>query len=139
MSQRRPLQVPRWADVGGGITEPSSGRKDVGWITGLRPAAQFMNWLQNLFFQWINHTKDAALLTPFHWSSQVQGAPGGVISALASGAYGSASTQNAGLRIWVGVGTALGAKPSVFDGLMHWHYTIPMSAAFVNDLGATII
>lgn len=57
MSQR-PADLPRWADVGGDIVEPSSGRKDVGWITGLRPAAQFFNWWMNKVFQWIEYTQD---------------------------------------------------------------------------------
>lgn len=57
----KPSSVPRWADVGGAIVEPSSGKKDIGWAAGERPPAQFFNWLLNLIYQWILYLSDGAL------------------------------------------------------------------------------
>lgn len=48
----KPTSVSRWADVGGAIVEPSSGKKDVGWLVAEKPAAQFFNWLLNISYQW---------------------------------------------------------------------------------------
>lgn len=49
----KPDKYPRWADVGGSITEPSSGKKDVGWVVAEKPPAQYFNWLLNLIYLWI--------------------------------------------------------------------------------------
>jgi len=38
--------LPRWATDGSAqITEPSSGKKDTGWVPAEKPPAQYMNWL----------------------------------------------------------------------------------------------
>lgn len=52
-----PTDQPRWADVGGDIVEPSEGKKDVGWVDAEEPAAEHMNWLQNLAYLWIAYFK----------------------------------------------------------------------------------
>lgn len=50
----RPSGYPRWADTGAtAITEPPSGKKDVGWAVAEKPPAQFMNFLMNNYYQWI--------------------------------------------------------------------------------------
>lgn len=49
----QPTEKPRWADVGGDIIEPNTGKKDVGFVGGERPLAQFLNWLFNLIYLWI--------------------------------------------------------------------------------------
>jgi hypothetical protein len=49
----KPSSLPRWANVGGAIVEPSPGKKDVGWVPPERPGAQYFNWLLNLIYQWI--------------------------------------------------------------------------------------
>jgi hypothetical protein len=53
----QPSTLPRWADdVTGDTTrviEPPSGKKDVGWATQEKPAAQHANWLFNIIYQWI--------------------------------------------------------------------------------------
>jgi hypothetical protein len=54
----KPTNTPRWANVSGDIVEPSSDKKDVGFISGERPPAQFLNWLLNLLYQWIAWLND---------------------------------------------------------------------------------
>ncbi len=49
----KPTSLPRWADVGGDIVEPASGKKDTGWIEDEIPPAQYFNWLENLTYQWL--------------------------------------------------------------------------------------
>ena len=49
----KPTVVSRWADVGGDIVEPPSGKKDIGWVPEELPPAQFFNWLLNTTFLWI--------------------------------------------------------------------------------------
>lgn len=58
----KPSTTPRWADVGGAITVPSSGKQNVGWAAGERPPAQFLNWLFNLIYQWILYLRDGAFV-----------------------------------------------------------------------------
>lgn len=48
----KPTDLARWADTGGAIVVPPSGKQDVGWVPGERPPAQFLNWLNNLAYQW---------------------------------------------------------------------------------------
>lgn len=62
----KPSVVPRWAETGGGtpaagITEPSSGQKDSGWLVGAKPPAQFFNWILWVIYQWIKYLNDGAL------------------------------------------------------------------------------
>lgn len=57
----KPASVPRWANVGGDIVEPTSGKKDVGWAAAERPPNSYMNWLQNLAYQWLLYLNDGAL------------------------------------------------------------------------------
>lgn len=57
----KPSATPRWANVGGVIVEPSSGKKDVGWLSDERPPAQYFNWWKNLAYQWFEYLKDGAL------------------------------------------------------------------------------
>lgn len=54
----KPAQLPRWADDGGDIVEPTDGKKDVGWLPGEQPPAQYANWLANLNFQWAEWFSD---------------------------------------------------------------------------------
>lgn len=51
-----PSELPEWADGGGAaVTDPSSGKKALGWLPAERPAAQFMNWWMNNVFQWVSY------------------------------------------------------------------------------------
>lgn len=49
-----PSEYPEWADGGSAqLVEPVSGKKQVGWTSGEKPANQILNWWQNLVFQWV--------------------------------------------------------------------------------------
>lgn len=54
----RPSLQPRWADSGGSIVQPTSAKKDVGWVGNEKPPAPFMNWLLNLIYLWILYFDD---------------------------------------------------------------------------------
>jgi hypothetical protein len=51
----QPEQLPKWAsyDLPGQITEPSSGKKQSGFLSGERPPFQWLNWLLNLVCRWV--------------------------------------------------------------------------------------
>ncbi len=51
----RPSAYPRWADVSGDIVEPTSGKKDVGWVAGEKPPAQYFNWILKNIYDWVVH------------------------------------------------------------------------------------
>lgn len=57
----KPATTPRWADVGGDIVEPATGKKDVGWAAGERPANSFFNWLLNLIYLWMLYLRDGVM------------------------------------------------------------------------------
>lgn len=45
---------PRWANTGGAqIASPPSGTRDVGWVPGTEPPAQFFNWLLLQIYRWV--------------------------------------------------------------------------------------
>lgn len=46
--------IDTWG-ASGAKQEPNEAKKNAGWTSGERPAFQFMNWLQNLFGNKINH------------------------------------------------------------------------------------
>lgn len=48
----RPSKFPRWATDTGG-SEPLEEEKDDGWETNEVPPSGYMNWLQNLAYQWL--------------------------------------------------------------------------------------
>ena len=55
----KPTDLARWADAGGAsLVEPSDGKKDVGWLAGERPAAQYKNWWQHTVHTWIKYLSD---------------------------------------------------------------------------------
>lgn len=54
----KPTVLPRWADVSGDIVEPTSGKKDVGWVPDEEPPAQYMNWLQYYTYLWTEYLSD---------------------------------------------------------------------------------
>jgi hypothetical protein len=53
-TQAKPSDTFRWANVGGSIVVPPSGKKDVGHVTAERPPAQYENYLKNGAYQWHN-------------------------------------------------------------------------------------
>ncbi len=53
----KPASQPQWADGGSAqITEPSSGKKTLGWVKE-KPSFAFFNWFWNLVYQWIAWAK----------------------------------------------------------------------------------
>lgn len=54
----KPTTLPRWADVGGDIVIPPSGKLDVGWADNEQPANEFDNWFKNLVYQWTAYVND---------------------------------------------------------------------------------
>lgn len=60
MANPKPTDLPRWSDVGGDIVEPTSGKKDVGWVSAERPPAQYFNWLLNQGYKWLKWLDDNA-------------------------------------------------------------------------------
>jgi len=53
----KPADLPQWADGGSAqITEPSAGKKALGWVKE-KPAFAFFNWFWNLAYQWIAWAK----------------------------------------------------------------------------------
>lgn len=55
MGLNKPAKLPRWADDGGEILEPSEAKKDIGFVSAERPTYQLLNWLQNLVYQWLDY------------------------------------------------------------------------------------
>lgn len=49
--------LPRWADTVSGdpakVSEPASGKKDIGWVVGEKPPAQWKNWLLLQCYNWL--------------------------------------------------------------------------------------
>lgn len=54
----KPTTLPRWADSGAVIIEPNPGKKDIGWVSGSKPPAEFENWRANLTYEWFVHVND---------------------------------------------------------------------------------
>lgn len=116
MPVSKPTEVPRWATDGAAlITEPSSGKKDIGWIEEPVPA-DWWNWIWNRTYLWIlwlqDITNQALTWTTSHiWNVSTPSAPGihiiqaGDASGLRSDTTGTVSS-NAALK---GVSTAAAA------------------------------
>lgn len=45
--------LPRWANSGGDVVEPPSGKKDIGWIDDEEPPAEYLNWLLFEGYTWL--------------------------------------------------------------------------------------
>lgn len=53
----KPAKVPRWNDGLANQTEPTEGKKDLGWVLDEEPPSSFFNFLQHftgLWFKWFN-------------------------------------------------------------------------------------
>lgn len=57
----KPTILPRWANVGASVTEPSSGQKDVGYDGGDRPPHQYENWRAEVIYDWTKWLDDGLL------------------------------------------------------------------------------
>lgn len=92
----KPASLPRWADVGGDIVEPSSGKKDIGWIVSEQPPHSYFNWFQNLVYQWCDYldglTGEALTWTAAHvFQSTVNMTNGTAADTLTVAATGSSA------------------------------------------------
>lgn len=68
MPASKPGTLPRWADVGGNIVNPPSGKKDVGWVAAEAPSDGYWNWFNNLTYQWAAWLNDFEVV-PHTWTS----------------------------------------------------------------------
>lgn len=55
MSTIRPTKLPKFNTGGANRTEPTSGKKILGWLNGERPASSYFNWLHALVNDWLEH------------------------------------------------------------------------------------
>lgn len=96
----KPLSTPRWADVGGTITVPSSGRKDTGWTPASVPTDGEWNWFNNLTYQWCTWL-DAFESTAHTWSAlQTFGSMSvGTFTATGVATFGGASVFNGAVTL----------------------------------------
>lgn len=97
----QPAQLPRFADTVYAdptrVVQPTSGKADVGWSEGERPAAEHMNWLMATIYFWclyLKNLKDEA----FGWTAaHTFGAGIGVTgNVTASGAVQAATLHSTG-------------------------------------------
>ena len=99
----KPTTLPQWATTGT-VTEPSAGKKALGWIAEKPPFA-YMNWLLNLIYQWCAYVNDGIFTS----------GSGNAVTGISSGAgygvngigYGSSSD---GVHGYGGTGTAAGVS-----------------------------
>jgi hypothetical protein len=61
----KPSKVARWAETSPGVTsgsivEPTSGKKDIGFVGGERPCAEHLGWLFSLAYEWQQYLSDGA-------------------------------------------------------------------------------
>lgn len=65
MATKPTLDDARWAETSGGtpasgITAPSSGKKDIGWVPAEKPAAQIFNHILHEAYKWFKYLSDGA-------------------------------------------------------------------------------
>lgn len=84
----KPMQLPKWADgAGAAIVEPTEGQKDLGWVPGQKPPAQYFNWWKRLVYQWVAYL-DGLTNEALTWASKHTFSAG-----LASGVAPTAATD----------------------------------------------
>ena len=58
----KPTTLPRWAtNPGADVVEPTSAKKDDGFVSDEEPPAQYFNWLFETIYDWVNYLNDGAL------------------------------------------------------------------------------
>lgn len=103
----KPSSTPQWNSSGGNNTEPSSGKKALGWVVNEAAASSYFNWFQKLTYEWLEYLKDGI----FTGGLAVTGASNGVGvtgtggSGNAAGVRGNGTGSGAGV---IGVGAASG-------------------------------
>ncbi len=56
----KPSNVYAWNTGGANNTEPSAGKKVLGWIRGEKPASSYFNWLLGGISLWVKYLSDGA-------------------------------------------------------------------------------
>lgn len=109
----KPTSVARWADVGGAIVVPPSGKQDIGWVPGEAPPAEYFNWIENLAYQWQKWLYDGncafAALSASTFS--VSGA-----SSFAAAGFSGLLTASAGITIPTGQALTLAGTTTLSVG-----------------------
>ena len=127
MATVKPVAFPRWNTGAANRTEPTSGKKDTGWVIDEQPASSFFNWLLHfggLYDEWLSErlfdgvkgggggAEDLLITAP------IAAAGGGTVTLL--GADGFGAGDNGGPAIMIGgdatAGNALGGPASLAGG-----------------------
>jgi hypothetical protein len=113
----QPTEDVRWADTTGvNLTEPVSGLKDVGYVTGAVPTAQNHNWLFNAYWKWIEYLKNLTSEKLTWLKKQTFNSDSNIEPAiLANGLDWNSGTPNP--TIQVDGGDYTGAVPSTLAGI----------------------
>lgn len=99
----KPTSKPRFAsDVGAAITEPSEGKKDIGWIAE-KPPHQVMNWIHKWTAAWIDYldglTAEALTWTAAHIHSALVTHNAGAVFNTVSPTFSVSPAMNAGAQV----------------------------------------
>lgn len=121
MSQ--PSEQPEWASGGSAvITDPSSGKKALGWAVSEKPPAQYFNWWMNLVYQWVQYLAglagEAFTWTAAHiFSAAVtfNGAIGGASDAATTAQLNRLRGKNL-CKVWAYISTDGSGGVSLHDG-----------------------
>lgn len=55
----KPTEQPEWASGGSAVlVDPTTGKKQAGWVRKEKPAAELLNWWQNLVWKWTQWLDD---------------------------------------------------------------------------------
>jgi len=113
----QPTEDVRWANTTGvNLTEPVSGLKDVGYVTGAVPTAQNHNWLFNAYWKWIEYLKNLTSEKLTWLKKQTFNSDSNIEPAiLANGLDWNSGTPNP--TIQVDGGDYTGAVPSTLAGI----------------------
>lgn len=125
----KPSDTFNWADSGGDVVEPTSGKKDRGFVVREEPAAQHLNWLLGVIGEWLQWLDDAEDSDHLLHGVVVGKVPGsaGVIDALTSNWVFSPSRVG-----WVSNDVAPGKLHYGINGLLDGDRLIK-ARAFVKD------
>lgn len=115
----KPTDVARWANVGGSITVPPSGKQDVGWVPGEAPPAEYFNWLNNSAYLWFKWLSDGDV--SFHNVVAT-----GTLAVTGAATFGST----------VGITAALTAASAAFSGAATFASTVGITGA--ATFGSTV-
>jgi hypothetical protein len=142
----KPGSLPRWATGGSAKVTPvpTSGKMDLGWVSGEKPPESYLNFLLNLIYQWIQWL-DSAVSGPTPTSLVVRDASGRAQFADPSvdADVDSRGARNAGIAVHDGVvnphsSTSLATplRLVVRDGSGRAQFVDPAAAGDADTKGA---